>query len=520
MTKIQVKSLLSKFLFMFNTGLLWLSWVLLVAFYGWNCYRGLTFTYSIEYESPLIWASWYLGRGHNIYELARLNQSPWMVTLTPPIYLSLGSLLVKLFGNVYWPFRICTILSLAATAVALYRMSRYCLASRKMALTALLFFLSATPVGLWAVRAKTDMDSAALSFWAVERFVHWWLSPAPLKKGMRGLIPVILLTLLSIFTKQEGVVVPFALFAFLIWQKLPRLAITCMLVEGALMVVGVGALQLFTGGYIEHQTYLCKAGLHWYWAVVDLAQLRPTAMAIPLGLLTYSAALLSRFKTKHEQPVVSQEPSGDEASLEERRVQLAWRLPLVLLVSCLVFNTYHLFSPYSNINALISFMFVLSWCLAICLPLLRQGWLTAILVTSLCSIPFIYFRPTTSDEAIRNADALIKSGRLAGKEVLSEDSYLNILSGSDAVMVDCASFDCSWKDDSHWLPLRQAISSRRYAAIMIYTGEGAYTFFPPEIVALIRKTYVYSGKVTGTGRDLDLYLPGPTAQAQPSPRPR
>lgn len=517
MANVQLRSQSSKLVFGFNTALLSLSWVVLVAIYSYNLYRGLTFPYSIEYEHPLIWASWHLLGGHNIYALDRLSVSPWMVTLTPPIYLSLGCLLVKVFGTVYWPFRTCTVLSLLATAVALYRISRHCLVSRRMAFAALLFFLSATPIGLWALKAKTDMDSAALSFWAVERFVCWWLSDAPMKKSMRGLIPVIALSLLSIFTKQEGIVVPWALFAFLIWQKLPRLAFMCLAVEGGLMLVCVMALQLATGGYIEHQTYLCRGGLFFQWAAIDLAQLRPTAIAIPVGLLAYCAALVSQLKAHNVLSFVNQEATTDETSLDQRRIQLSWRLPLLLLLSSMVFNTYHLFSPFSNINALISFLFILSWCLAIGLSHLQQGWLTIVLATSMCSVPFLYCPPTTSDAAVRNTDALIKSGRLAGKEVLSEDSYLNILSGSEAVMVDCASFYSAWKNEKDWTPLRQAILAKRYAAIIIYTGGGSYTFFPPEIIELIRKTYVYSGKVTGTGRDVDLYLPGDGVPTQPSP---
>jgi 4-amino-4-deoxy-L-arabinose transferase-like glycosyltransferase len=201
--------------------------------------------FSLDYgEAPLVDQAMRLSSGQNIYR-ADLSSPPYTISNYPPMYVSLLTIGVKLFGpdGAFYFGRIISAISAWAAAIFLALIVYSQTRDRIAALSAGLVLLAFPFVVYWSPLLRIDMLALALSLAGLCLLV--W---KPVTS--RGLVGVALLLTAAIFTRQSyGLAAPFAAFVWLVvrdWRPALKLA---LLVGGLSLFLFLLLNTLTRGGF-------------------------------------------------------------------------------------------------------------------------------------------------------------------------------------------------------------------------------------------------------------------------------
>jgi 4-amino-4-deoxy-L-arabinose transferase-like glycosyltransferase len=467
--------------------------------YGINWYSALSFPFAIEYEGTMLWAASTLAQGHNIYDAARLLEAPWAVITYPPLFLSIGAGLVKLFGLGFWCLRLISIVSALISAALLYLIVRRSGCSPIACAIAPAYFMGFTPVFFWANLGRPDMLAVALSLLGLER--TFMACAAGLESSasestsrpVRHYAPSIVAGLafaLACFAKQTSVVCLVSAFLFLIWCKNYRPAVVLAGTAAVGILVLFGATQWLSGGLLQNITIFGTTP--WSSAVLaryirfmsDSDQLRAEiCLAVPLFCII----------------------------IRKQNTSMPEKLPYVLFALSLAQMLYIMGLPGSNGNHAIFPLMALSWWLALKCQSLGPRFSRVILLAALLALPSIVAYVPAIVSAMPKDDRVLAQVNLTDKEVLSEDPYVNILSHSKPFMIDCAVFTSVWKNHPDKIgQIANAIDHQAFAALVINSQDSQGKekwFWPDAILQALHNHYKQSGKLNGNGIPQTLWLP-------------
>ncbi|MBX9686479.1 MAG: hypothetical protein K2X27_07240 [Candidatus Obscuribacterales bacterium] len=455
-----------------------------------NWLAALSSPYSIAFESPMLWTAHALGQGQNIYALERLSKEPWLVTIYPPIYLCFAAILVKVLGVQYFWLRLANMILSVGVGALLFRIMRLSGSSLAPCICALTFFFSFGRIAGESYSARPDFLLLFLSTLMLERFLLVFTNEEK-KNTFSNYLPVLILALAAIFTKQQAIVFVVSIAIFLCQSGKAKLAGKFML----LWLLGMGLisyiLDLSCGGYFAHLSFLAATKS-------DSAVLLSNLSSLGVDWLKLFWAL----------PVVPL------AVLAIKKLDGVKSLPFILVSVSTGLFLYSMGIPASSTNHMMSAILGLSWCLSICLSRL-PAWLGIIgLITIAASFNHLadeaIYRPKLLPIARSDAAKLLKMD-LSCKPVLTDDLYLNVLTGSNPVIVDCATFMNVWTARGSGLePLLKAISEKRYAAVIINSNDsrssGASAWWPQALIDAVRSNYHKVAELQCSGWSLDLFI--------------
>lgn len=457
-------------------GLVILGALIVCSFYlvSWYCSICVRST-SINFEGPIIWAATELARGHNIYPLSSHTAQPWIAILYPPLYMLVGAPFAALMGDSYIPLRIVSALSGAAAALLLFRIFKAQACSFTVALAATAFYFSFAVVVYESAECRPDMLSVALGMGALYAFVSTARTQSDNQLPNRSLILPVVLSSLSIFAKQQGVVYP--------------LAITlCMLVNGryksgllfAASWLGLTAslllaTDLISGGLLANMSLL--KGVH---SRVEVLTSNFAGLGLDVIKVLYAVILA---------------PIG---ILMQKKLSMDERLPLILFCLSAIIMCYTMGIPASNVQHTMPALLGLCWWVG--LSLRKMPSFICVLTLSLVLLNvyplMLEQQAMILIESRQKQDiAKLKDLHLEGKPLLTDDVYLNLLTDSKPVFVDCASFINLWKDTGKGFDeLTGKIARQEYPAIVINEADahngGERAFWPAPVIASIKQNYV------------------------------
>jgi len=201
--------------------------------------------YSLDYgEAPLVDQAMRLAAGENIYR-ADISTPPYTISNYPPLYVSILSISVKLFGSAATFFfgRMVSILCALISSFCLARIIYVTTNDRFAALSTGFTFLAFPFVVFWSPLLRIDMLALALSLGGL-----CLLATLPISR--RNFIIAALLLVGAIFTRQSyALAAPLAGFAWLLacdWRGALRLAV---LVGGLTLVLFFTLNELTHGGF-------------------------------------------------------------------------------------------------------------------------------------------------------------------------------------------------------------------------------------------------------------------------------
>ena len=480
------------FLFLAAAGSL-----VIICIYFCNWFASLSWPYSINFEGTMLFAAQALAAGANIYANTSLNHEPLLVTIYPPLYLLLAAALVKVFGVHYLPLRVANMVLSVGTGGLLFRIMSSGGRRLSACLCALVFLFSFDIMSLESFEARPDYLVIFLSVFMLERFVRIYVADNG-AQSLTRYAPVLLLGLLAINAKQQAVVFLLSLVLFLLMEGQKKLALQFTLIWSCGLCLSIFLMQMLTGGYLAHLTFLAAT------------KSSPTVLTANLGGLG-----LDWIKVCWSLLVL---PFG---ILTLKKLSGLQKLPFVLLFVSTSLFLYSMGIPASNSNHMMSALVALAWCLAVCLTSL-PAWVG---IGSLlaCSLSFVHLseearlRPLLLPYA-RAGAAQLQKLNLAGKQVLTDDLYINMLSGSQAVIVDCPTFLNVWSaKGSDFKQLTGPLFEKRYAAVIINSEDSqmlsATIWWPRKVVQAIKNNYHRAGELHCSGWSLDVYLPGQEAIA-------
>lgn len=468
--------------------------------------------YSIMYEGPILMLGDMIAKGSNIYSPDTLKTEPWMVCIYPPLYLLCTGVLVKLFGLTYIPLRVFSMLCCAVSACLSYRIFRASGCNGISSLTATAFLFSFNAIYGWTYVARPDMLVTVLSLWLVEYFVSTLsvksssanalseVSDNGVTKEiakpsrMSGQLPLILISLLALFAKQQAAVFVLALAIYLLIRKQHKQAFIYVGICIVLFAALLGLTQVITAGFLQHLSFLsgvrsssavfiqniASLGLDWFKVLFVL-------VAIPAGLFFLK-----------KQPQLQ-------------------KLPLLLFLISVSVAYFSMSIPGSNVNHLFPSMFAISWLLAFMMTSM-PSWLIPAVV--LCAAPSLIqisetfrYAPQLLPFANKSAAELRKFD-LKEKTVLTDDPYINYMTDSKPVFEDCVTFLNVWANkEGGFTTLNSNIENKKYAAIAInsadVSGEGGPGWWPKETIDAIKKSYSKRAELNCSGWALDFWVPTP-----------
>lgn len=439
--------------------------------------------YPITYEGIELWASWCLGHGGNIYDLARLSAEPWLVDIYPPLMAMLGLPFAGNAMELLFVLRLFSVLSFVGTGACLWALARRLGADKASTVGALVFFASCVPVWFTSFIAKPDylcmvLESAAwLVFW--RRFQNdkpgdWYGGP-------------VFLSVMAMLAKQQGLLAPLSIFIFLLGQRRFKSALKF----GAAVVVSILlcmlVLQLVTGGFLEHLFFLRQ--VKWSQGNIALNFQSLGYDAIKIALLCMCA--------------LAYRPADQQA----RR---CYGFVVTLFFVCLPELAYIFGVPGATSNHFITPLFALGLLLAIVGS--RFVWVAPIMsvVSVVLVIDMYQFAASQCDSAAKGARQIV--ARLPrDTALLSEDPYWVLYTGDKPVIVDCTTFVNVWRlKPAEQQPLVDRINARAYGGILINEFDdnmGGGDIWTKEIVAAVKNNYKRVAEGIGNGRVQRLYLP-------------
>jgi hypothetical protein len=208
------------------------------------------YPYTLDYgEAPLVDQAVRLADGQNIYR-TDLSHPPYTISNYPPVYVSLVSIGVKLFGpdEAFSFGRRISVLSAWAAVFFLMLIVYSQTRDRLAALSTGLIFLAFPYVVVWSPLLRIDMLALALSLGGLCLLVAASAEGKPLT--LRRLAGVALLLTAAIYTRQSyGLAAPLAAFVWLLardWRQALKLA---LLVGGLGLFVFLVFNALTHGGF-------------------------------------------------------------------------------------------------------------------------------------------------------------------------------------------------------------------------------------------------------------------------------
>jgi hypothetical protein len=449
--------------------------------------------FSLNYEGPILWACAQLADFHNIYGQSSLTTPPFVVTIYPPLYLAMGAVAIKLFGITYAPLRALSMIAAVLAAVFMYRLMRQLGAGLASAMTACIFFFSFTVALTMSMEARTDMVALAFSIAMFERFAFAADRQDLETSGFKPWLSVIVLSVLSILTKQQAIVFIVATWLYLLQAGAWRLAFKLAGIWLAIVITAALLLQSISGGFLSHITYLAALKSSSQVLFANLNQLGADWLKLCLALLLAPLGVLA---------------CGKVDGLK--------RLPLILLAVAAALLFYSMGIPASSINHILSTVFALAVWLGVSLERMPAGAGIFSLLICLTGLPqlseFCLAEPRLAPYMKQSAQALSRYD-WKDKPVLTDDPYMNFLTGSQPAMEDCATFLNVWSaQGSGGQELINALNARRYAAVIINTDDsrsgGGSQWWPKSVVAAIKRNYHQVEELHLSGWFTDLYLAG------------
>jgi uncharacterized membrane protein YqaE (UPF0057 family) len=446
--------------------------------------------YSQAYEGPIVWAAVQLAQGHNIYPASALTSEPWITILYPPPYMLLGAAAAKAGVPALIGLRLVSMLSAIACGAALYRVLRAAQCSPVVAIAPVIFMFNFDLMFTMSSEARPDMLSLALAAFACERFVA--ARNATEDQNIKPYLPFIFLMILACFVKQQAFVFGGAIGLSLLFEKKFKLCFQyCIIWLGT--TFGLYWLtDLASGGFFQHLLFLRGVAS-------DQKILKDNVLALGLDLLKMFLAFIIA-------------PLG---VLINKNLTQTERFPLLLFLVAFVVMCYTMGIPASNTNHIMPTLFALSWWIGLTLRKLPQAITAAFIVLSLGTMPFLFQEAIAWQKMQPHAEkgeASIQALGLRGKQVLTDDPNINMLTGSQPVFIDCATFMNVWKaHGSDFKPLITPIEEKRYAAVLINAEDsshgGGIAWWPPAVVDAIKKNYKLKETVYCSGWPLDVYVP-------------
>lgn len=446
--------------------------------------------YASTYEGPMLLMADMLASGQNIYSADSLTREPWVVTIYPPLYPAIASVLLLAFGKSFFALRLLSMISCVLSTFLVYRIFRLSACTQRSALTATAFFFSFSVIFSWSYTARPDSLVTFLSLLLLERFVSSAQNWENL--SLKHSLSIVIMSWLAVMAKQQAIVFIIAIFLFLCASKKFKLAFQYLAVWLLLLLASVVLLQALTGGFLAHLTFLANVkavsevyiqnlgafGLDWLKVILAL-------ILVPIGIILL----------KKSHPLKT--------------------LPLLLFIISVGVSFFSMSIPASNVNHLIPAIFALSWLIAMSLDVM-PGWVICIVLAA-SSVSLITitenarFGPQLLPHAHKSAMEL-QQYKLEGKPVLTDDPYLNYLTKSKPVFEDCATFLNVWANKAELSEqMMEGIRSKRYAAIIINSNDAAGkdgpNWWSPTIVAEIKRNYKKQADLFCSGWPMDLYLP-------------
>jgi len=456
---------LAKFVQQLQTSAVVLGILAIATLYSYSFYVALMCPASLSYEGHVLWATYELAHGHNIYALSSLYQPPWSVVIYPPLLPALAAPFMLITGASYLPLRAISIIATVTTVFFLYRICRNnC--SKLGSATAVVFFLSMIPVWFTSLLAKPDLLALSLGSIAIYKFIKIWDKT----ENTLSFFTIAILCTLSCLAKQPMAAIPLAMFFFLCNQKMYSSALKLLGLWLSLLVASILALQNTTGGFIQHLTFFLSQA-PWYQerALVALNSLGIDVVRSAVVLLLFGFYLLRQHNgTTFE------------------------RLPIFLFFIALIIGGYSMGFPGISSNHMITACFAISWLLALALNVIPQA-LVLVILLSLWTMPYaaLFLHQVAS---AKTSDYLQIIPLLPKHSfVLVEDLYYALKTDNQPAMVDCFSFLTLWRQNPTLLePLKNQVAKHAYAAIVIPDQKNSNlecNFWPPSIIEQIHTTY-------------------------------
>jgi Dolichyl-phosphate-mannose-protein mannosyltransferase len=452
--------------------------------YAGSFWLSLTCPFSLTYEGVELWASWALAHGVNIYDPARLSAEPWCVNIYPPLMPLIGQLFSGSARECLLALRVIAILSSVGTGVLLWSIMRRSNCSGIGICGALVFFFSTVPVWFTSIIAKPDFPCIALTMAALWLF---WRQFELRETTLAKLLPCLLVSVLALLTKQQGVVAPLTICAFLLVKREVRSALSF----GAALLVAYAVVSI-TFHLITGSTFALYAFLkQLHWDVNNLQQILTS-----LGWDAAKLALIIVFALWY--------------ALRQRIVSDEFHFAAIFLLLSSIQCLSSLGVPAATSNHLIIPFIALTMIAALIGT--RWPWFAAVLsVVSVVLVLNLYefldgHVKTLKASGIAVLQLLPHRGKL-----LSEDPYWVWSSGLELVMVDCNIFESVWRLHPELeIPLTDRIKARDYAAIMINARDadaGGGYLWNPSVMKAINGGYKRVADATGHGIKQYIYLP-------------
>lgn len=457
-------------------GLVLLGALVVSSFYliSWYCSVCVRST-SINFEGPIIWAATELAKGHNIYPLSSHTEEPWIAILYPPLYMLLGAPFAALLGNSYVPLRVVSALSGAVAAVLLFRIFKAQACSFVVALAATAFYFSFAVVVYESAECRPDMLSMALGMGALYTFVRAAREHQDSPIPNRMLILPVMLSALSIFAKQQGVVYPLAIALCLLVNRRYK---TGLIFASSWFAVTASLLlltDLISGGLLANMGIL--RGVH---SRFDVLTSNFAGLGLDVIKVLYAVILA---------------PIG---VLMQKKLSMDERLPLILFCLSAIIMCYTMGIPASNVQHTMPALLGLCWWVGLSLRKMPSFMCAVTLSLVLLNVYPLMLEQQAMIliETRQKQDiAKLRNLHLEGKALLTDDVYLNLLTDSKPVFVDCASFINLWKDTGKGFDeLNGKIAKKEYPAIVINEADahngGERAFWPAPVIESIKQNYV------------------------------
>lgn len=475
---------------------------ILVFIYLLDWSASLSSPFSVNFEGPMLWAAEALSLGNNIYVSSQASAPPWVCTIYPPLYPAFCALLVKCFGVHYFALRAANMAFAAGLALVFYRILSLSGLSRLSIVASLVFLFSFNVFALYSFEARPDMMLLFFTACALERFVKYQQLSAESNSGSQQISwfsagavrsQALFFSFLAICVKQQAVVLVLSLVLYMLgerrWKEMIYYLFNLLF---WLSILSLGMQINSQFGFFENLFFIASLKSDSNVFIANLGSLGLDWIKLVFALVLVPAALFFM-----------------------KKITGINRLPFILLFVSTVLFFYSMGIPASSANHMMTAILALAWCLSIALTRLPRPW-TFLLI---CSCLFSY--PTLAEEGLlrpkllpfAKADAeILQELNLNGKEVLTDDLYLNYLTKSKVVLVDCASFLNVWAQSENGAKdLIAAIEQKRFAAIIINENDSALrepkAWWPKPVVESIQRKYRKHMELHCSPWTMDLYLP-------------
>lgn len=453
--------------------------------YLWGWIIAVPYQAAIQYEGHMLWCSWKLGTGANIYAAGLPVQSPWWVSVYPPLYFALGAALTSMFGAEFWCLRIWSVLSAVICCFFFYRIISLTASSpasdsssnqsgaakmdRLLPLVGVVLLLSFRPFEYWSAVARSDINALMFSLWALERFIvgEKFDSEAGWKLSRNTWISMALF-LVSCLSRQTMFVFPAAACLYLLMEKKIKKAFACGFVFAAGLGTATGLLQLATGGYLHHLGFLRNEKWHQdiflQTTIICAAKNLYNVCVLPLLMLM---ALFLNLKIE---------------SFE--------RIAYALLALCVVTEAYICGLPGIDDNHFIVAGFAVVWWLTMKAGKLKPWFTTVLIVAAAGGLPFLHYWSLAHSPDLSPVRGLSAENKV----VLVEDPQFAIESRSIPELVDSATLMHVWQEGSPQVhQIIDRINKHEYPYVQLnrydWDTGGGLMIWPASIIEALKKHY-------------------------------